>query len=168
MPRILPVVLLALLVIYCLVEVAQADPDRVRMLPRWLWVALIILLIDTASVNLAANLVGPAYDFSALSPKRISYRIGGYITAGIALVMMPWKILETTQNYIFIWLTGYSALLGPIAGIMIVDYYFVRKTKLDVAQLYNEGGNYSYKGGWNVAAIVAFAAGVLPNLPGFL
>ncbi|KFI07225.1 NCS1 family nucleobase:cation symporter-1 [Massilia sp. BSC265] len=146
------------------------DPVDVasRMTGIAVLIALLILMIDTASVNLAANLVGPAYDFSALSPKRISYRIGGYITAGIALAMMPWKILETTQNYIFIWLTGYSALLGPIAGIMMVDYYLVRRTKLDVDQLYREGGAYSYKGGWNIAAIVAFAAGVLPNLPGFL
>ena len=82
--------------------------------------------------------------------------------------MMPWKILESTQNYIFIWLTGYSALLGPIAGIMIIDYYFIRQTRLDVDQLYRDNGAYDYTGGWNIAAIVAFAAGVLPNLPGFL
>jgi nucleobase:cation symporter-1, NCS1 family len=131
-------------------------------------VALIVLLVDTISVNLAANLVGPAYDFSALAPRAISYRLGGYITAGLALVMMPWKILESTQNYIFTWLVGYSALLGPIAGILIVDYYLVRKTELDVAQLYRDDGIYSYRNGWNLAAIVAFAAGVLPNIPGFL
>jgi NCS1 family nucleobase:cation symporter-1 len=131
-------------------------------------VALIVLLVDTVSVNLAANLVGPAYDFSALAPRSISYRTGGYITAGLALVMMPWKILETTQNYIFTWLVGYSALLGPIAGILIVDYYLVRKTELDVAQLYREDGIYAYRKGWNMAAVAAFAAGVLPNIPGFL
>ena len=131
-------------------------------------VALIVLLIDTVSVNLAANLVGPAYDFSALAPRAISYRMGGYITAGLALVMMPWKILETTQNYIFTWLVGYSALLGPIAGILIVDYYLVRKTELDVAQMYRDDGIYSYGNGWNMAAIVAFVLGVLPNIPGFL
>jgi nucleobase:cation symporter-1, NCS1 family len=131
-------------------------------------VALIILLIDTVSVNLAANLVGPAYDFSALSPSRISYRVGGYITASIAIVMMPWKILESTQGYIFTWLIGYSALLGPIAGILIIDYYFIRKTELDVAQLYKQDGAYSYRNGWNTAAIVAFVDGVLPNIPGFL
>lgn len=131
-------------------------------------IALIVLLVDTVSVNLAANLVGPAYDFSALAPKQISYRTGGYITAGIALVMMPWKILETTQGYIFTWLIGYSALLGPIAGILIIDYYFIRKTELDVDQLYRHDGIYSYGNGWNIAAIVAFAAGVLPNIPGFL
>jgi NCS1 family nucleobase:cation symporter-1 len=131
-------------------------------------IALIVLLVDTVSVNLAANLVGPAYDFSALAPKHISYRTGGYMTAAIALVMMPWKILETTQGYIFTWLIGYSALLGPIAGILIIDYYFIRKTELDVDQLYRHDGVYSYGNGWNMVAIVAFVAGVLPNIPGFL
>ena len=135
-------------------------------------VALIVLLIDTVSVNLAANLVGPAYDFSALAPRSISYRTGGYITAGLALAMMPWKILETTQNYIFTWLVGYSALLGPIAGVLMVDYYLVRKTRLDVEQMYRHDGIYSYRTGWmrgwNMAAIAAFVLGVLPNIPGFL
>jgi NCS1 family nucleobase:cation symporter-1 len=82
-------------------------------------------------VNLAANLVGPAYD-SRRWRRQISYKTGGYITAGIAIVMMPWKILESTQGYIFTWLIGYSALLGPIAGMLIVDYYLVRKTELNV------------------------------------
>ena len=131
-------------------------------------IALIVLLIDTVSVNLAANLVGPAYDFSSLAPRHVSYRVGGYITAGIALVMMPWKILESTQGYIFTWLIGYSALLGPIAGILIVDYYLIRKTELDVDQLYRDNGVYSYGNGWNMAAVVAFVAGVLPNIPGFM
>ncbi len=139
-----------------------------RMTGAAVLIALIVLLIDTVSVNLAANLVGPAYDFSSLAPKLVSYRTGGYITAAIALVMMPWKILESTQGYIFTWLIGYSALLGPIAGIMIVDYYFVRKTELDVESLYRDDGVYSYGGGWNWVAVVAFLAGVLPNIPGFL
>ena len=139
-----------------------------RMTGAAVLVALIVLLVDTVSVNLAANLVGPAYDFSALAPRHISYRTGGFITAGIALVMMPWKILESTQGYIFTWLIGYSALLGPIAGILIVDYYFIRKTELRVEQLYRDDGVYSYGSGWNMAAIVAFVLGVAPNIPGFL
>jgi nucleobase:cation symporter-1, NCS1 family len=139
-----------------------------RMTGAAVLVALIILLIDTVSVNLAANLVGPAYDFSSLAPKLISYRGGGCLTAVIAIAMMPWKLLESTQGYIFTWLIGYSALLGPIAGILIVDYYLIRKTELDVDQLYRADGAYSYSGGWNGAALVAFAAGVLPNIPGFL
>lgn len=146
------------------------DPVDVasRMTGIAVLIALIVLLVDTISVNLAANLVGPAYDFSALAPKHISYRTGGYITAGIALVMMPWKILETTQGYIFTWLIGYSALLGPIAGIMIIDYYFIRKTTLNVDNLYRHEGLYEYRNGWNYAAIVAFILGVLPNIPGFM
>lgn len=99
------------------------DPVDVasRMTGAAVLIALIVLLIDTVSVNLAANLVGPAYDFSALAPKKISYRVGGYMTVAIAIVMMPWKILESTEGYIFTWLIGYSALLGPIAGILMVD-----------------------------------------------
>ncbi len=139
-----------------------------RMSGAAVLIALIVLLIDTISVNLAANLVGPAYDFSALNPKAISYRTGGYITAGIAIVMMPWKILESTQGYIFTWLIGYSALLGPVAGILIVDYYLLRKTVLKVDELYREHGAYRYSGGWNWAAVAAFVLGVAPNVPGFL
>ena len=139
-----------------------------RMTGAAVLIALIVLLIDTVSVNLAANLVGPAYDFSALSPGRISYKLGGIITAGIAIAMMPWKILASTEGYIFTWLIGYSALLGPVAGILIIDYYLLRKTELAVDELYREGGRYSYRGGWNMAAVIAFAVGVAPNIPGFL
>ena len=146
------------------------DPVDVasRMTGAAVLIALIVLLIDTVSVNLAANLVGPAYDFSALAPKKISYRVGGYMTVAIAIVMMPWKILESTEGYIFTWLIGYSALLGPVAGILIADYYLVRRKELDVVALYREDGQYSYRNGWNTAAVTAFIVGVLPNIPGFL
>ncbi len=139
-----------------------------RMTGAAVLIALIVLLIDTVSVNLAANLVGPAYDFSSLAPKHVSYKAGGYITASLAIVMMPWKILESTQGYVFTWLIGYSALLGPIAGILIIDYYLIRKTELDVTQLYCADGKYSYRNGWNTAALVAFVLGVAPNIPGFM
>ena len=139
-----------------------------RMTGAAVLIALLILLIDTLSVNLAANLVGPAYDFSALSPRKISYKLGGIITASIAILMMPWKVLESTQGYIFTWLIGYSALLGPVAGILIVDYYFIRRTTLKVDDLYQEQGCYTYSSGWNWVAVSAFVLGVLPNIPGFL
>jgi NCS1 family nucleobase:cation symporter-1 len=139
-----------------------------RMTGAAVLVALLVLLIDTVSVNLAANLVGPAYDFSALNPRAISYKAGGVITAVIAILMMPWKVLESTQGYIFTWLIGYSALLGPVAGILIVDYYLIRKKELSIDDLYNEGGAYRYSSGWNAVALVALALGVLPNVPGFL
>jgi NCS1 family nucleobase:cation symporter-1 len=139
-----------------------------RMSGAGVLIALVILLIDTVSVNLAANMVGPAYDFSSLSPAHISYKTGGYITASIAIVMMPWKILASPDGYIFTWLIGYSALLGPIAGILIVDYYLIRDTVLDVEHLYRPDGVYSYRNGWNSAALIAFVLGVAPNIPGFL
>jgi len=146
------------------------DPVQLagRMSGSVVLITLLVLLIDTLSVNLAANLVGPAYDFSALYPEKISYRTGSYITAAIGLLMMPWKVLESTQGYIFTWLIGYSALLGPIAGILIVDYYWVRRTELDTSQLYQSDGVYAYKGGWNRTALLAFVLGVAPNMPGFL
>jgi nucleobase:cation symporter-1, NCS1 family len=131
-------------------------------------ISLIVLLIDTASVNLAANLVGPAYDFSALSPRHISYKTGGYITVAIAIAIMPWKILESSHGYVFTWMIGYSALLGPVAGILIVDYYVIRRTRLNVNDLFRENGLYSYRGGWNPVALLAMLLGVLPTLPGFL
>jgi NCS1 family nucleobase:cation symporter-1 len=131
-------------------------------------IGLVIITIDTISVNIAANLVGPAYDFSALWPRRVSYRLGGYITAAIGALIFPWKLLDSTQGYIFVWLTGYGALLGPIAGIMIADYWFVRRTRLDVPALYAAQGSYTYARGWNPAALAAFAVPVLVNLPGFL
>jgi NCS1 family nucleobase:cation symporter-1 len=139
-----------------------------RMTGAGLLFATIVLLVDTVSVNLAANLVGPAYDFSSLNPRLISYRSGGYITAGIAIAMMPWKILESSDGYIFTWLIGYSALLGPVAGILMTDYYFVRRTHLNVRDLYRDHGDYSYIAGWNWSALIALALGVLPSIPGFL
>jgi NCS1 family nucleobase:cation symporter-1 len=131
-------------------------------------IGLVIITIDTVSVNIAANLVGPAFDFSALWPRRISYRTGGYITAALGALIMPWKLLETTSGYIFVWLTGYGALLGPIAGIMIADYWIVRRTRLSVDDLYAEHGDYGYRRGWNPAALIAFLTPILVNLPGFL
>ncbi|WCT72552.1 NCS1 family nucleobase:cation symporter-1 [Sphingomonas naphthae] len=129
---------------------------------------LIVIAIDTVSCNIAANLVCSAYDFSSLWPARISYRTGGLITACIGVVIMPWKLLASTNGYIFTWLIGYSALLGPIAGILIADYWLIRRTKLDVLALYRSEGAYHYRGGWNPAAVIAFLIGVAPNIPGFL
>jgi NCS1 family nucleobase:cation symporter-1 len=142
-----------------------------RMTGIGVGVALVILTLDIMCSNLAANLVGPAYDFSSLWPKGISYKTGGLMTAAIAIAMMPWKILASTQGYIFTWLIGYSALLGPVAGIMMVDYFLIRGTELNQRALFTEGAEYSYEKGWNLAAVAAVAAmlaGVLPNLPGFL
>ena len=93
--------------------------------------------------------------------------MGGYITAGLGIAIFPWKLLAGGA-YVFTWLIGYSALLGPIAGILIADYFFVRRTELDVDDLFREHGQYSFSGGWNPVALVALLIAVAPNVPGFL
>jgi len=128
-------------------------------------VALMALVVATLTTNLAANVVAPAYGFSNLNPKKISFTMGGYITAGIGIAIFPWKLLETAGGYLFVWLIGYSALLGPIAGILIADYFLVRKSELDAQSLFNHKGIYKT---WNWAGIIALIVGIIPNLPGFL
>jgi len=130
--------------------------------------ALFALIIATLTTNLAANVVAPANGFSNLSPKRISFKMGGYITAGLGIALFPWKLMASTEGYIFVWLVGYSALLGPIAGILISDYYLLRKTQLVVEDLFSSEGRYRYQQGWNPIALIALAAGALPCVPGFL
>ena len=131
-------------------------------------VALLALSIATLSTNIAANVVSPANAFINVNPAKINFQIGGYLTAGLGLVMMPWKLLESADAYIFTWLIGYSALLGPIGGILIVDYFLLRKTELDLDDLYRMKGRYWYKSGFNPIAIFAMVLAVLPNIPGFL
>lgn len=131
-------------------------------------ISLVALTVATLSTNIAANVVSPANDFANLNPRRISFRTGGMITALIGVIMMPWYLYNNLSAYIFTWLIGYSALLGPIAGIMLCDYYLIRRKELNVDALYDPAGEYSYTSGFNVAAIVAMALAVLPNVPGFL
>ena len=130
--------------------------------------AMIGILISTLATNIAANIVSPANDFSNLSTAKINFRTGGYITGIIGLLIFPWKLIADPNGYIFTWLIAYSGLLGPISGIMIVDYFFIRKRHLLLADLYSYGGSYQYQNGFNPVAIIALLLGVLPNLPGFL
>ena len=151
----------------------EAIWDPVRVIARFdsPWVsalALVTLAVATLSTNIAANVVSPANDFAALAPRLVSFRTGGLITALIGIVMRPWKLYQDPAGYIFTWLIGYSALLGPIAGIMIADYYCWRRRKLVVEDLYRSSGNYRYCGGFSLVAFACLAAAVLPNLPGFL
>jgi len=122
-------------------------------------IALIALLIATLNTNVAANVVSPSNDFSNLNPKLISFRTGGMITGVVGILMMPWKLLGDFSAYIFGWLVGYSGLLGPIAGVMIADYFLIRKENLVLEDLYRRGGVYEYVGGYNYRAIIALASG---------
>jgi nucleobase:cation symporter-1, NCS1 family len=118
--------------------------------------------VASVSVNIAANVVSPANDFANLNPRKINFQMGGLITAVLGAVMMPWKLAGAG---IIGWLIGYSALLGPIAGIMVVDYWVLRKTELDVPELYRPAGKLK---GVNWIAVGAMVAGIVPNIPGFL
>jgi NCS1 family nucleobase:cation symporter-1 len=151
----------------------QAIWDPVVLLGRFhrpvvAFIALIALLIATLNTNVAANVVSPSNDFSNLNPRRISFRTGGIITGVIGILMMPWKLLGDFSDYIFGWLVGYSGLLGPIAGIMIADYFLLRKCELDVDALYQSEGKYSYTRGVNWNAIIALAAGIAVALIGLV
>ena len=136
--------------------------------PVVLVVAMVALCIATLATNIAANVVSPANDFAHLAPRRITFRLGGLITGLVGIVMMPWKLVADPSGYIFTWLIGYSALLGPIGGVMIADYFSYRHRQLNVAALYSPTGEYRYSGGVSWVAIVALFAGALPSLPGFL
>jgi NCS1 family nucleobase:cation symporter-1 len=123
-------------------------------------IALVALLLATLNTNVAANVVSPSNDFSNLRPALISFRTGGLITGAVGILMMPWKLLHDFSSYIFGWLVGCSALLGPIAGIMIFDYYVVRHRHLVVADLYRRDGAYEYQHGFNNRALLALVAGI--------
>jgi len=143
----------------------QAIWDPVQVLARLgnpvaVVIAMLALLLATLNVNVAANLVSPSNDFSNLSPRLISFRTGGLITCVVGVaVFQPWKLLANYSNYIFGWLVGYSGFLGPIAGVMICDYFIVRKKILLVEDLYLRRRFYEFSGGINWRAMAALAAG---------
>jgi NCS1 family nucleobase:cation symporter-1 len=123
-------------------------------------IALFALLVATLTTNVAANVVSPSNDFSNLNPRRISFRTGGMITGVIGVAMMPWKLLSDYGAYIFGWLVGYSGLLGPIAGVMIVDYFIIRRRELEVEDLYLRGGVYEFSSGVNYRALWSLGIGI--------
>ena len=133
--------------------------------PTLVFFSMIAVIIATISTNAAANVVGPANAFSNMMPSKIDFKRGGYITGIIGILIMPWKLIADPTGYIFTWLIGYSALLGPVIGIILVDYFLVRKTELNVDDLYRKNGQYA---GVNPMAIIALVIGVIPNIPGFL
>jgi nucleobase:cation symporter-1, NCS1 family len=130
--------------------------------------ASLVVLVAQLTTNMAANVVSPANDFSNLSPRRIGYVTGGLITAVIGVLMMPWKLYADAAAYIFTWLIGYSSLMGAVGGILIADYWLLRRGRLIVADLFLEQGAYTYRRGVNPRAVLAFALAILPVTPGFL
>lgn len=131
-------------------------------------ISLIALIFATLTTNIAANVVSPANDFANLSPKHFNFVRGGLITAITGILIMPWKLLDSYETFIFGWLVGYSSLLGPIAGILICDYFIIRKRNLSVKSLYDFNGVYTYLKGFNIKAIFALLAGVIIALVGLV
>ena len=127
----------------------------------------LVILAAQLTTNMAANVVSPSNDFSNLSPRRISYVTGGMITALIGILMMPWRLYADAAAYIFTWLVGYSSLMGALGGILIADYWIVRRQRLVLEDLFRERGAYTYRNGINWRAVAAFAIAVLPVVPGF-
>jgi NCS1 family nucleobase:cation symporter-1 len=136
--------------------------------PVMIVLSMLGLTIATLTTNIAANVVAPANGFSSLAPAKISFKHGALITAGVGILIMPWRLYNDAAAYIFTWLIGYGALLGPVAGIMIADYFVLRRGALAVDDLYRRGGAYEYTRGVNWVAIAALALGVAPSLPGFV
>ena len=136
--------------------------------PLMIMLSMAGLIVATLTTNIAANIVAPANAFSNMAPDRITFKQGALITAVIGIVMLPWRLYNNAAAYIFTWLIGYGALLGPIAGIMIADYFVLRRGELVVNDLYKRNGIYEYARGFNWLAIGALALGVAPSLPGFV
>jgi NCS1 family nucleobase:cation symporter-1 len=138
--------------------------DPVQLLSRFhspvaVVISLVAILLATLNVNIGANVVSPANDFSNLWPKKISFRTGGVITCFMGVALMPWKLLSSYSTFIMGWLGGYAAVLGPVAGIMICDYFVIRRRVLNVEDLYLRNGAYEYFHGFNWRAVIALALG---------
>lgn len=130
--------------------------------------AMLSLCLATLATNIAANVVSPANDFAHLFPKLINFRVGGLITGIIGILIQPWKLMADPSGYIFTWLVAYSSLLGAVGGILIADYFVIRKTQLNLVALYEKNSVYWYHKGFNMRAIIALVAGIAPCVPGFL
>jgi NCS1 family nucleobase:cation symporter-1 len=151
----------------------EAIWDPVQLLGRFnhpavALIALVALVLATLNTNVAANVVSPSNDFSNLRPSLISFRTGGLITGVVGVCMMPWKLLSDFSAYIFGWLVGYSGLLGPVAGVMIADYFILRRARLKLDDLYRRRGAYEYDGGVNWRAVIALGVGIAVALLGLV
>jgi NCS1 family nucleobase:cation symporter-1 len=123
--------------------------------------AIFVVLLATVSTNIAANLVGPAYDLANLKPNWFSFRVGAITTSFLGVMIFPWKLMEDENVYIFAWLGTVGSLLGAVAGILLADYWLLRRTRVNLPALYTRGSEYWYSRGWNWRALVAFGAGSL-------
>lgn len=132
--------------------------------------AIFGISLATITTNIAANVVAPANALVNLSPSKFTFRRGALLTALLGIAFQPWRLLQSSESFVYTWLVSYSALLGPIGGIILADYYIVHGMDLKIKDLYSLSprGDYYYTGGYNLAAMVALVLGILPVVPGFL
>jgi NCS1 family nucleobase:cation symporter-1 len=147
--------------------VGETVSDPIRLIghidsPFWVVLAMIMIIVATISTNTAANIVSPTNDFQNVAPRLINQKKGVLLTGFIGLALMSWELFKrmgwldsdvSVDSLYSNWLLGYSSLLGPIAGIMVVDYFIVRRQHYDLPGLYLDGGPYP---AWNAAGFVAF------------
>ena len=133
-------------------------------------VAILGISLATITTNIAANVVAPANALVNLSPSKFTFRSGALLTALLGIAFQPWRLLGSSESFVYTWLVGYSALLGPIGGIVLADYYLIKRTDLAIKDLYSLSpyGAYYYFGGYNLVALAALVVGILPVIPGFL
>jgi len=127
--------------------------------PLIIAVSMFTAVVATLAVNIAANVVSPANDFANAFPRAISFKTGGLITGILGILIQPWRLLADPSGYIFVWLLGYSGGLGSIAGVLIADYWIIRKRNLELEDLYLPDGAYRYSSGWHIPGVVATLAG---------
>jgi nucleobase:cation symporter-1, NCS1 family len=127
-----------------------------------------VLIICVLATNMAANIVPVANTLSCLAPRILSFRVAAFLACLIGLLFLPLQLIENRQNYVYLWLVGYCNITGAIAGIIISDYYFLRKGVIKIKALYKPGSEYSYLKGWNLIAVAVLIIAMLPSLPGFL
>ena len=144
------------------------DPMKLVGQFSQIWViaiSMFTVVVATLAVNIAANVVSPANDFANAFPKWITFKTGGLITGILGIFIQPWRLLADPSGYIFNWLVGYSGGLGSIAGVLIADYWIVRRQQLALEDLYVSGGRY---GAWNAAGIIATLVGCAAAWGGLL
>src|SRR3954454_18226516 len=147
--------------------------DPVKLIGRFrdpivIAVSMFTAVVATLAVNIAANVVSPANDFANAFPRAISFKTGGLITGVLGIVIQPWRLLADPSGYIFGWLLAYSGGLGSIAGVLIADYWIVRRTNLRLEDLYLTDGSYRYTSGWHLPGAAATIAGCVAAWAGLL
>jgi nucleobase:cation symporter-1, NCS1 family len=138
--------------------------DPVKLIGRFgnpvvIAVSMFTAVVATLAVNIAANVVSPANDFANAFPRAIGFKTGGLITGVLGILIQPWKLLADPSGYIYTWLLGYSGGLGSIAGVLIADYWIVRRRSLVLEDLYLPDGTYRYSAGWHLPGATATLAG---------